>query len=85
VHKPRRLKIYSKFQRTSQWNTKFVPEIRLCGKWLEDMGFDFGDQITARLEDRRLVIEPVCESTKNLEDEDLLRTKTVHSMNMDGE
>jgi toxic protein SymE len=58
-HKSRHLKIYSKLQRTSQWNAKFVPEIRLCGKWLEDMGFDFGDQITVRLENDRLIIEPV--------------------------
>jgi toxic protein SymE len=58
-HKSRHLKIYSKFQRTSQWNARFVPEIRLCGKSLEDMGFDFGDQITVRLENDRLIIEPV--------------------------
>jgi toxic protein SymE len=55
--KQRQLKIYQKFQRTSSWQSRFVPEIRLCGKWLEDMGFDCGQRITVRLEDDRLVIE----------------------------
>lgn len=55
--KSRKLKIYQKFQRTSSWQAKFVPEIRLCGKWLEDMGFEYGQQITVRLEDHRLVIQ----------------------------
>ncbi|CAG5069749.1 hypothetical protein DYBT9623_02486 [Dyadobacter sp. CECT 9623] len=64
MRKPRRLKIYSKFQQTSQWNSKFVPEIRLCGKWLEDMGFEYGAHITVRLEDSRLIIEPVGELRK---------------------
>ncbi|MCE7058775.1 SymE family type I addiction module toxin [Dyadobacter sp. CY343] len=63
--KERQLKIYSKFQQTSQWNSKFVPEIRLCGKWLKDMGFDYGQHITVRLEGERLIIEPVGELKKN--------------------
>ncbi|SKB57708.1 SymE family type I addiction module toxin [Dyadobacter psychrophilus] len=61
----RQLKIYPKFQRTSQWNSKFVPEIRLCGKWLEDMGFNHGEHIMVRFEDDRLIIEPVGELRKN--------------------
>ncbi|WP_374759088.1 SymE family type I addiction module toxin [Dyadobacter chenwenxiniae] len=63
--KERQLKIYPKFQQTSKWNSKFVPEIRLCGKWLEDMGFDFGEHITVRLEDSKLIIELVGELRKN--------------------
>lgn len=55
--KSRKLKIYQKFQRTSSRQGKFIPEIRLCGKWLEDMGFDCGQRITVRLEDYRLIIE----------------------------
>jgi toxic protein SymE len=63
--KVRQLKIYSKYQRFSQWNSKHVPEIRLCGKWLEDMGFDYGEHITVRLEDDKLIIEPVGELRKS--------------------
>ncbi|WP_409014323.1 SymE family type I addiction module toxin [Dyadobacter sp. CY326] len=64
-HKSRQLKIYSKFQRSSRWNSKFVPEIRLCGKWLENMGFGSGERIQVRLENDRIIIEPVGELTKN--------------------
>jgi toxic protein SymE len=63
--KSRQLKVYSKFQRTSQWRTKFVPEIKLCGEWLKDLGFDHGEHITVRFEDDRLIIEPVGELRKN--------------------
>ncbi|WP_031526134.1 SymE family type I addiction module toxin [Dyadobacter crusticola] len=63
--KERRLKIYPKFQQTSQWNFKFVPEIRLCGKWLEDLGFDCGEHITVRMEDDKLIIEPAGELRRN--------------------
>jgi toxic protein SymE len=63
--KERHLKIYPKFQQTSRWKSKFVPEIRLCGKWLEDMGFDYGEHVTVRLEGDKLIIEPVGELRKN--------------------
>ncbi|QRR03551.1 SymE family type I addiction module toxin [Dyadobacter sandarakinus] len=64
-YKKRQLKIYSKFKQNSGWNSKLVPEIRLCGKWLEEMGFDYGDRITVRLEEGRLIIEPEGELRKN--------------------
>ncbi|NIJ51708.1 SymE family type I addiction module toxin [Dyadobacter arcticus] len=63
--KSRQLKIYPKYQRTSQWRTKFVPEIKLCGEWLKDLGFDHGEHITVRFEDDRLIIEPVGELRKS--------------------
>ncbi|TLU91610.1 SymE family type I addiction module toxin [Dyadobacter sediminis] len=53
----RQLKIYYKFQTTSSYQFKIVPEIRLCGKWLQEIGFDHGQLITVRLEDNRLIIE----------------------------
>ncbi|MEO6282513.1 MAG: SymE family type I addiction module toxin [Dyadobacter sp.] len=63
--KDRQLKIYPKYQRTSQWRTKFVPEIKLCGEWLKNLGFDHGEHITVRFEDHRLIIEPVGELRKS--------------------
>ncbi|MCF2488192.1 SymE family type I addiction module toxin [Dyadobacter sp. CY347] len=61
----RQLKIYSKFQRSSQWNSKFVPEIKLCGKWLKDLGFDHGEHIKVHFEDGKLILEPVGELQKS--------------------
>ncbi len=63
--KDRQLKIYPKYQRTSQWKTKFVPEIKLCGEWLKNLGFDHGEHITVRFEDHRLIIEQVGEPRKS--------------------
>ena len=53
----KKTKNLSKIPKTSSGRAKFVPEIRLCGKWLEDMGFDYGQRITVRLEGDRLVIQ----------------------------
>lgn len=51
----RLLKVYYKF-RMNLFNTKRVPEIRLCGNWLEDLGFKEGDDIVVSLEKRRIEI-----------------------------
>lgn len=32
------------------------PEIRLCGKWLDDLGFSYGKIIIIRCENNKLVI-----------------------------
>ncbi|MHA4742475.1 SymE family type I addiction module toxin [Dyadobacter sp. MSC1_007] len=55
--KERRLKIYSKFRQNAPWESRYVPEIRLNGKWLEDLGFDYGESILVKCEANRIVIE----------------------------
>lgn len=54
--KPRRLKAYEKrFPREwAEWVT--YPEIRLAGKWLEDLGVECGMMVTVTQEENRIVI-----------------------------
>jgi len=51
----RLLKVYYKF-RMNIFSTKKVPEIRLCGNWLENIGFKEGDDIVVSLDKRRIEI-----------------------------
>lgn len=49
------LKIYKKyFRRFGYYN--IFPEIRLSGKWLQNLGFTCGDNIKVRTEKNRIVI-----------------------------
>lgn len=38
------LKIYTKI-RFNKWTHSAVPEIRLCGKWLKEAGFNEGSRV----------------------------------------
>ena len=51
----RKLKIHSKF-RPRRWDYTTVPEIRLEGRWLADLGFEEGSEVRVEQERRRLVI-----------------------------
>ena len=51
----RKLKIYSKF-RTRRWDNTTVPEIRLQGKWLENLGFKEGAQVKIKEQHHQLII-----------------------------
>lgn len=52
----RKLKIYKKF-RYRRWGTNYsVPEIRLEGQWLEQLGFEQGNQVLIQQENNKLVI-----------------------------
>lgn len=59
--KERRLKVNSKvFQR--QYNRYVLfPEIRLCGKWLQDLGFESGNYVTVECKNNeiRITLEQV--------------------------
>ena len=50
--KERRLKVYGT---SSKWY-KEPPKILLQGKWLEQWGFDCGDHIQVRCENKKLTI-----------------------------
>lgn len=58
--KNRNLKVIA--QRGYQYQS--VPAIRLCGKWLQSVGFNIGDFISVRCEDGRLIIEPDVERAR---------------------
>lgn len=51
----RKLKIYQKF-RTRTFDHVKVPEIRLEGNWLKELGFEIGKEIQVKQEKNKLVI-----------------------------
>jgi len=51
----RKLKIYQKFQSRERKNIT-VPEIRLEGKWLEELGFEIGKEIEINQQQNKLTI-----------------------------
>ena len=54
----RQLKVYYKyFHRVNSWQRSVIfPEIRLCGKWLQDIGFEHGQTINVRQEKNKIII-----------------------------
>lgn len=55
VSRFRKLKIYQKF-RCRSWDHITVPEIRLEGKWLIELGFEIGREIEVEQQKNRLTI-----------------------------
>ncbi|SMG19628.1 SymE family type I addiction module toxin [Arenibacter troitsensis] len=53
--KTKKLKIYQKF-RTRAWDSIVVPEIRLEGKWLQELGFEIGKEIEIKEQRNKLTI-----------------------------
>ncbi|MEM7485638.1 MAG: SymE family type I addiction module toxin [Bacteroidota bacterium] len=51
----RKLKIYQKF-RSRTWDNTIVPEIRLEGNWLKELGFEIGKEIKVEQKKHRLTI-----------------------------
>lgn len=51
----RKLKIYQKHQ-PREWRYITVPEIRLEGKWLEQLGFEIGKEIEIKQQKNKLTI-----------------------------
>jgi len=52
----RKLKIYQKHQ-PREWKYITVPEIRLEGKWLEQLGFEIGKEIEIKQQKNKLTIK----------------------------
>ncbi|MFH7032310.1 SymE family type I addiction module toxin [Flavobacterium aquidurense] len=52
----RQLKIHRKYIKRSYMRYVIFPEIRLCGKWLKDIGFEYGQSITVIHEKNRIII-----------------------------
>jgi len=52
----RRLRVYQKYIPRSCYGYAIFPEIRLCGKWLRDIGFDCGQNVTVQHEKSKIII-----------------------------
>jgi len=55
MSKFRKLKIHTKYQARRFGEVK-IPEIRLEGKWLDELGFKQGQTVTIELADNKLTI-----------------------------
>jgi toxic protein SymE len=53
----RTLTIHSKY-RALTYGSTIIPEIRLEGKWLQELGFKMGQKVKIVMEENRLVITP---------------------------
>lgn len=52
----RRLKIQPKYIARAYMRYVVFPEIRLCGKWLHDIGFAHGKFVTVQHEENKIII-----------------------------
>lgn len=55
----RKLKIAARYMARASWKPAIFPEIRLCGKWLQEMGFRCGETVIVRLSNNQLIISPM--------------------------
>lgn len=53
----RSLKIQPKY-RLNQWSTSVVPEIKLCGNWLEKLGFSVEGRVIVHTSKELIAIRP---------------------------
>lgn len=51
----RKLKIHSKFRRRT-WDNILVPEIRLEGHWLKELGFEEGKTVQVIMQEKKLTL-----------------------------
>jgi toxic protein SymE len=51
----RNLKIQPKF-RNNLWSQTISPEIKLCGKWLEKLGFECGKRVEVTVSEDLLIV-----------------------------
>jgi len=54
----RNLKIQPK-HRFNRWSTSIVPELRLCGKWLKEIGFNENQRVEVHTEQNLIIIKPI--------------------------
>ncbi|WP_128546807.1 SymE family type I addiction module toxin [Larkinella soli] len=52
----RQLKVYEKSQPRSAFRYVVLPEIRLCGQWLRETGFECGQAVQVHHEPHRITI-----------------------------
>ena len=55
----RKLKIQPKYRSlATSYNGRIVPELRLSGVWLEELGFKVGEQVLLVVSDQEIIIKP---------------------------
>lgn len=54
----RKLKVYEKY-RSLVRSYRVVPEMRLCGLWLDRSGFKIGDEVELMIRDQEILIRHV--------------------------
>lgn len=52
----RKLKVYKKFVSRGYGHYAVLPEIRLCGVWLQEAGFESGQDVTVTHKNGHIVI-----------------------------
>lgn len=56
----RKLKVYPKYRSlVSSRSAQIVPELRLCGVWLERSGFKVGERVQVTIKDQEITIKPI--------------------------
>ena len=56
----RKLKVYPKYRSLARARSaRIVPELRLCGQWLERSGFRIGEQVQVTIKDQEIIIKPI--------------------------
>ncbi len=64
MSRSRKLKIYQKHQ-PREWKYIPVPEIRLTGRWLKELGFEIGKDIDVKQQKNKLTITLTEKKSKN--------------------
>ncbi|MCE6991300.1 SymE family type I addiction module toxin [Dyadobacter sp. CY323] len=54
----RSLSIQAKLRR-NVYEEKSIPEIKLCGEWLRNLGFEFGEKVKITTMHQLLIIQPL--------------------------
>ncbi len=58
----RKLKIQPKYRPlATSYNARIVPELRLSGVWLEELGFKVGEQVLLVVSDQEIIIKPLAD------------------------
>jgi toxic protein SymE len=56
----RKLKVYPKYRPlSSSCSGRIVPELRLCGQWLEQSRFRIGEWVQVTIKKQEIIIKPV--------------------------
>lgn len=56
----RKLKIQPKYRSlATSYHDRIVPELRLCGVWLEQSGFRVGEHVQVIIKDQEIIIKPL--------------------------
>ena len=55
----KQVKLQPKY-RSLSYGHKIVPELKISGVWLEQLGFKAGDTVRIIMQEHQLIIQPTC-------------------------